>query len=234
MTGRGIDQILPHPSAPWLCESYVASALTYVDLAERAHGPIPHPVADAYLWGDALDELAQLRPDLRLINLETSVTTSDAYLSKGINYRMHPANIGCLTAAGIDCCVLANNHVLDWGAAGLRETLTTLDAAGITHVGAGGEAATAARPAFIEVAGKGRMIVLAFGVMSSGIPPDWAARPGTRESTGLSSSASATSSRSPLRCARSNARAMWSSPPFTGVATGAMRFRVNSRSLPAP
>lgn len=28
---------------------------------------------------------------------------------------MHPATIGCLSAAQINCCVLVNNHVLDWG-----------------------------------------------------------------------------------------------------------------------
>jgi poly-gamma-glutamate synthesis protein (capsule biosynthesis protein) len=33
---------------------------------------------------------------------------------KGINYRMHPANTPVLKAAKIDCCVLANNHILDW------------------------------------------------------------------------------------------------------------------------
>jgi hypothetical protein len=43
-----------------------------------------------------------------------------------INYRMSPENAPCLTAAGLDCCVLANNHVLDWGPAGLIETLDVL------------------------------------------------------------------------------------------------------------
>lgn len=177
MTGRGIDQILAYPSAPWLRESCVASALTYVELAARAQGPIPRPVADTYIWGDALHELAQ-RPDLRVINLETSVTTSDTYLPKGINYRMHPANIGCLTAAGIDCCALANNHVLDWGEAGLCETLATLGAAGIAGAGAGRNAVEAARPALLEIAGKGRVLVFSVGVEDSGIPPDWAAGSG--------------------------------------------------------
>ena len=37
---------------------------------------------------------------------------------KGINYLIHPQNIGCLTAANTDCCVLANNHVLDSGHGG--------------------------------------------------------------------------------------------------------------------
>ena len=41
MTGRGIDQILPHPGDPTLFEDYVKDAKGYVELAERASGPIP-------------------------------------------------------------------------------------------------------------------------------------------------------------------------------------------------
>jgi poly-gamma-glutamate synthesis protein (capsule biosynthesis protein) len=56
------------------------------------------------------------------VNLETSVTRSDDAWPKGITYRMNPANVGCQTAAGIDVCVLANNHVIDYGYAWLVET----------------------------------------------------------------------------------------------------------------
>ncbi|MBU1394726.1 MAG: CapA family protein, partial [Gammaproteobacteria bacterium] len=132
MTGRGIDQVLPHPGDPVLHEGYVTSAPDYVALAERVNGPIPRPAEFAYVWGDALAEWARIAPDLRIVNLETAVTTRDDWQrGKGIHYRMHPANVPCLTAAGIDCCVLANNHVLDWGYAGLAETLETLRRAGL-------------------------------------------------------------------------------------------------------
>jgi poly-gamma-glutamate capsule biosynthesis protein CapA/YwtB (metallophosphatase superfamily) len=177
MTGRGIDQILPHPADPRLQEPYVASALRYVELAERAHGPIPRPVDVAYVWGEALGELDRVHPDLRIVNLETSVTRGGVPYPKGINYRMSPENVGCLTAAGIDCCVLANNHVLDWGEAGLEDTLTTLRRAGLATAGAGANGAEAAAPAVLEIGGKGRVIVLAFGTATSGIPSDWAATP---------------------------------------------------------
>ena len=40
MTGRGIDQILPHPSDPVIHEPYMRSALGYVRIAEQANGPI--------------------------------------------------------------------------------------------------------------------------------------------------------------------------------------------------
>jgi poly-gamma-glutamate synthesis protein (capsule biosynthesis protein) len=181
MTGRGIDQILPYPGDPELHEGYVASALGYVRLAEEASGPIPRPVELGYVWGDALGELARRGPDLRIINLETSVTTSDDYLPKGINYRMSPRNVGCLTAAAVDCCVLANNHVLDWGEAGLLETLDALRAAGLATAGAGRSREQAAAPAALPFAGKGRVLVFAYGAVSSGVPRSWAAgarRPG--------------------------------------------------------
>jgi len=181
MTGRGIDQVLPYPSRPRIYESFVRDAGVYVELAERVNGPIPRPVPFHYIWGDALGELAQVKPDLRLINLETAVTTSEDYWPKGINYRMHPANTPCLTSAGIDGCVLANNHVLDWGYAGLRETLDTLQGAGIATVGAGRDHAEATAPLVFELSGRGRVLIFAFAHPSSGTPYDWSAsdkRPG--------------------------------------------------------
>jgi poly-gamma-glutamate synthesis protein (capsule biosynthesis protein) len=54
---------------------------------------------------------------------------------------MSPENIGCLSAAKIDCCTLANNHVLDWGPVGLLDTLQALDNAQVRAVGAGKTAA---------------------------------------------------------------------------------------------
>lgn len=182
MTGRGIDQVLPYPAVPVLHEPVVRDAREYVRLAETAHGCIPKPVDFAYIWGDALDVLH--RPDvaLRIVNLETSITRhADPWPGKEIHYRMDPANIGCITAAGIDCCVLANNHVVDWGRAGLVETLAVLTAAGVAHAGAGHTAAEASAPAVLRVAGKARVSVYAMGCSSSGIPEDWAAgegRPG--------------------------------------------------------
>lgn len=176
MTGRGIDQIMPHPSDPVLHEPYVRDARRYVELTEKISGPIPRDVDPAYIWGDALDELERVAPDLRIINLETSITRSaDYWKGKEVLYRMHPENIDCLIRAGIDACSLANNHVLDWGYAGLQETLETLRKAKIRGVGAGMNLREAESPAIMEVKGRGRVIVFAFGSPTSGIPLKWAA-----------------------------------------------------------
>jgi poly-gamma-glutamate synthesis protein (capsule biosynthesis protein) len=176
MTGRGVDQILPHPGDPALYESYVGDAREYVRLAETAHGPIQRPVDFAYIWGDALGEMEQAGTDARIINLETAITESgDYWPDKPVLYRMHPRNVDCLTAASISCCVLANNHLLDWGIEGLQETLRTLDDAGIARAGAGRDAVEAARGAALDVAGKGRVIIFSLGSPTSGVPRKWAA-----------------------------------------------------------
>jgi poly-gamma-glutamate synthesis protein (capsule biosynthesis protein) len=182
MTGRGVDQILPHPVDPRIHESCMSDARDYVALAEAAHGPIPRPVDVRYIWGDALEELERAAPDARIVNLETSVTVcEDFWKGKGITYRMHPRNVDCLAALGADVCVLANNHVLDYGRAGLVETLETLAGAGLRTAGAGRTLDAARRPADVEVPGGARVRVVAFGTETSGIPHDWAAaanRPG--------------------------------------------------------
>jgi poly-gamma-glutamate synthesis protein (capsule biosynthesis protein) len=175
MTGRGIDQVLPHPSDPVIHEPSMKSALGYVRLAEERSGPIPRPADPSYIWGDALGELERANPDVRIINLETAVTRSEDWLDKGINYRMSPENIACLTAARIDCCALANNHVLDWGPAGLIETLDTLHAAGLGTAGAGRNRAEAEAPAELLAQGGGRVLVFSLGAPSSGVPSEWAA-----------------------------------------------------------
>src|SRR6266542_2759207 len=160
MTGRGIDQALPHPGNPNLFEPYVRDAREDVALAEKANGPIPRPLTFDYIWGEALGELERAEVDLRVANLETAITSAETpWPEKGIHYRMHPQNIGCLTSAKISGCALANNHVLDWGYEGLSETLKTLDAAGIAHAGAG----------------NGRLLLFSCGSRTSGIPEDWRA-----------------------------------------------------------
>ncbi|MPW22712.1 poly-gamma-glutamate biosynthesis protein [Paraburkholderia sp. CNPSo 3157] len=190
MLGRGIDQILKHPNRPHLFEPYVRSAKDYVSLAEANAGPLPERVPFDYVWGDALRELDRMNPDARIINLETAVTSSeDAWPSKGIHYRMHPANAPVLSAAKIDCCSLANNHVLDWGYCGLTETLSTLRAAGIHTAGAGQDDVEAATPALIELLGRGRVVVFALATQGSGVGEDWAAgrrRPGVNRLADLS------------------------------------------------
>ena len=177
MTGRAIDQLLPHPGDPTLREAVVSDARTYISLAEQTNGPIPAPIDFAWPWGEALEIVDRFAPDVRLLNLETSITAGGEFArGKGVHYRMHPDNVGCLTAIRPDVCALANNHILDFGYQGLTDTLRTLDDAGIRSAGAGLDAESAQRPAVV-----GRVVIASCGMGSSGIPRQWAAtgrRPG--------------------------------------------------------
>jgi poly-gamma-glutamate synthesis protein (capsule biosynthesis protein) len=154
-------------------------AREYVRLVEAANGKVPAPVAPSWPWGEALEVLDEAGPDVRVVNLETAVTRHGHFdRAKGVHYRMSPANLGCLAAARPDVCVLANNHVLDFGRPGLEETLDALAAAGLRTAGAGRNEDEARSPAVVPAGeGRGRVLVVSMGTPSSGIPGEWAARP---------------------------------------------------------
>ncbi|WP_243707622.1 CapA family protein [Micromonospora sp. KC606] len=176
MTGRGVDQVLPRPGPPRLREQVVTDARRYVELAESVSGPIPRPVSPRWPWGDALRLLDELGPDVRIVNLETAVTDRGEFApGKVIHYRMHPDNLSCLTAARIDVCALANNHVLDFGPDALADTLDALRRVGITPAGAGRDEVEAWRPARVDLGEGRRLLLWSVGTPSSGVPPHWAA-----------------------------------------------------------
>jgi len=182
MTGRGIDQLFAVHNGDDFGKPDHVPAQQYLDWSAALHGAEMRPVRHDYVWGAALGVLDLAAPDFRLVNLETAITTSDDWEKKQFNFRMHPANVACLTAAGIDCCAVANNHVLDFGLAGMRETLETLRAASIGHAGAGDGLAQAQRPHVHTLPDGRRILVFAWGFADSHITfAHWAAgrnRPG--------------------------------------------------------
>jgi poly-gamma-glutamate synthesis protein (capsule biosynthesis protein) len=184
MTGRGIDQILPYPSDPKLKEPFVKDARDYIRFAEEVNGKIEYPVSFDYIWGDALKELEKEKVDVRIINLETTITTSNNFLPKGINYRMNPKNIDVLKVFKVDVACLANNHILDFGEEGLLETIETLKKNGILTVGAGKNIKEASKPVVIKIdpfrkvrveSEKVSVIIFNYADVSSGVPIWWKA-----------------------------------------------------------
>lgn len=181
MLGRGVDQLLPCAGRPELREPSVRDARRYVELAEQVNGPIHRPYGFTGPWGEVLDVLDELAPDVRSFNLETAVTADGEFAAgKGVHYRMHPGNLPALAAVRPDACALSNNHSLDFGIAGLAGTLHALSGAGIRAVGAGMDLAAARQPAAVPTRG-GRVLVASVSTLSSGVPAQWAAggdRPG--------------------------------------------------------
>jgi poly-gamma-glutamate synthesis protein (capsule biosynthesis protein) len=121
------------------------------------------------------------RADLLLGNLEAPFladTTGAVRAEKTYTFAVPPRHIGVLTAAGFDVVTLANNHILDFGTAGLDTTRTLLEEAGIAHAGTGPDRGAAHRHVLVERAGR-RVAVLAYNHV---FPEEfWAGsdRPGT-------------------------------------------------------
>ncbi|RKH01690.1 CapA family protein, partial [Corallococcus sp. CA053C] len=91
--------------------------------------------------------------DLFVVNLECPYTDSEEKLPKNFNFRARPELVNVLTAGGVGVVSLANNHMMDYGAQGLLDTLTTLEAARIPFFGAGRNLAEARRPAIVTAGG---------------------------------------------------------------------------------
>lgn len=100
-------------------------------------------------FGDALPLLRGA--DLAVTNLEAPLTRRGSPIPKtGPSFRADPGCAAGLRAAGFDVASLANNHVLDYGAIGLEDTVAACHRAGLETVGAGGEAAAARAPLILE------------------------------------------------------------------------------------
>uniref|UniRef100_UPI000470495D CapA family protein n=1 Tax=Paenibacillus durus TaxID=44251 RepID=UPI000470495D len=84
-----------------------------------------------------------LQDDLSVINLETPVTDRGTEANKTFVFKSPPEALNALKAAGVDAVNLANNHTLDMGEQGLRDTLTNLSQQGIPFVGAGADSTQA-------------------------------------------------------------------------------------------
>ena len=112
-----------------------------------------------YPW-TGLDALLR-EADLAVANLECVLSTQGEPLNKSYLIRAHPRWGEMLVEGGFDLLTLANNHALDFGLAGLDETLSTLQGLDLATVGAGLSKESAHRPALFTLNGV-RVAVLAY------------------------------------------------------------------------
>lgn len=121
-----------------------------VDRRQRTGGRAPVDV-----WGDVIGDLTAL--DAFVINLECCLSTRGERWTRThrpFHFRAHPDWAStALSRAGVDCCALANNHLLDFEEVALGDTLDTLDETGIGRTGAGRTLDEALEPAVLEVDG---------------------------------------------------------------------------------
>lgn len=124
-----------------------------------------------WFWGDLLPLLREA--DLVAANLECALTLHDEAWRPGekvFHFRGPPGAIGVLHAGHVGLASLANNHVMDFGEAGLLDTLRHVRDAGIATAGAGERLDDALRPALVSAGGV-RVGLVAF----TDNEPDWAA-----------------------------------------------------------
>jgi poly-gamma-glutamate capsule biosynthesis protein CapA/YwtB (metallophosphatase superfamily) len=104
------------------------------------------------VYGDLLPALRAA--DLRIVNCECALTRANRPVWKsGAVFKGTPGHVAGLTAVPFDAACLANNHVLDYGVAGLRDTLGVLGRHGVRSVGAGLTEEQAYRPLTMTVKG---------------------------------------------------------------------------------
>ncbi len=99
--------------------------------------------------------------DVSMVNLEGPAPDDFRYHTSGYIFSMDPDLLRGLRYAGIDVVSLANNHIRNWGASGVRDTIRNLDVLGIRHAGAGRTSTQARRPAWMTAAGL-RIAILAY------------------------------------------------------------------------
>jgi poly-gamma-glutamate synthesis protein (capsule biosynthesis protein) len=109
------------------------------------------------IFNDFTDVLAG--NDLIITDLECPLTTSAGYRKKtGPHQKADPGCISILSHAGVGLAAMANNHIMDFGSRGVRETLELCNANGIAVVGVGTSAGEAAEPFIFK--SKGRSIAI--------------------------------------------------------------------------
>lgn len=190
MTGRPPIWLLALVGAAIPVYTLVAISATPGSLRD---GSIPEPVVIAF-GGDVSFEgtaqeafesdpagfLSPLEPllssaDLAVVNLHTAITTGGVAEPKAATYRAPPAVLDALAASGVDVVSLANDHALDYGAAGFSDTLAAIAESDLAVVGAGDDVGAALAPFTVAIRGVSIAVFGATQVLDEDTIDTWAA-----------------------------------------------------------
>lgn len=97
--------------------------------------------------------------DLLLINFENAATTSGYAVKGDVPLKCDPSYVPLAKANNNTVAALANNHLFDYGTDGMKDTLKSLDDAGITHIGAGNNESQARQTASSDINGRNITII---------------------------------------------------------------------------
>ena len=140
-------------------------------------------VLESKLVADASGMLAPIRPvldsaDLAIVNLETAVTNRGSATTKEFVFRAPPTAFAALRGAGVDVASMANNHGLDYGVAGLRDSLAAAGRYRFPVIGIGLDDRAAYRPFRRTINGKRIAVIGATQVLDDELVAAWTAGPG--------------------------------------------------------
>jgi len=130
--------------------------------------------------GNGLGTVAPLLSDadLTVVNLETAVTTRGTRAAKQFAFRTPPRVFGALARGGVDVVTMANNHGLDYGPVGLRDSLAGAREAGFPVAGIGADQDAAFAPVVRTVNGQRIAVIGATQVLDDNLAASWTAGPG--------------------------------------------------------
>ena len=115
--------------------------------------------------------------DLAIVNLESAVTDRGTAADKQYVFRGPASALTGLVGSGVDVVSLANNHGMDFGQTGLRDTLAAAKAAHLPLVGAGLDETAAYAPYRTTRKGQRIAVLGATQVLDEGLKAAWTAGP---------------------------------------------------------
>jgi Bacterial capsule synthesis protein PGA_cap len=118
------------------------------------------------------------RADLAVVNLETAITERGTPAPKDFTFRAPPPALAALKEAGVDVASMANNHGLDFGVVGLRDSLAAAKAAKFPVIGVGRNADEAYRAHLVTIKGQRIAVIGATQVLDSNLAAAWTAGDG--------------------------------------------------------
>ena len=116
--------------------------------------------------------------DLAVVNLETAVTSGGSRAAKEFTFRAPVGAFDALRLGGVDVANLANNHGMDFGTSGLRDTLVAARRAGVPVIGAGINGRSAYEPYRATLNGQRIAVIGATQVLDDHLIDAWSAGPG--------------------------------------------------------
>jgi len=123
--------------------------------------------------------------DITVVNLEGPLCSGAPPdpVQTSLDLRGATSNAAPMAEAGIDALCLANDHIMDYGAGGLEETLNVLRAQGLGIFGAGSSASSAQRPLVLEAENGASIALLSFSDVSSPASAAGEGTPGISEAS---------------------------------------------------